>query len=109
MSHGRYVAFQLAEVAIPRQIFQEILRLIAELRPQPPPVHEAFYRHVFNSYRWEECAQMPAQMARSATQPPFEVPGLRQSSAPPSGLVRTRKKSNIPRRFGVHLENPDQL
>ena len=37
VSHGRYVAFQMAEIAIPRQIFQEILRLIAELRPQPPP------------------------------------------------------------------------
>jgi hypothetical protein len=35
VSHGRYVAFQMAEVAIPRQMFQEILRLIAELRPQP--------------------------------------------------------------------------
>ena len=29
--------FQMGEVAIPRQMFQEILRLIAELRPQPPP------------------------------------------------------------------------
>ena len=37
VSHGRYIAFQMAEVAIPRQMFQEILRLIAELRPQPPP------------------------------------------------------------------------
>ena len=36
VSHGRY-AFQMAEVAIPRQMFQEILRLIAELRPKPPP------------------------------------------------------------------------
>jgi hypothetical protein len=27
----------VAEVAIPRQMFQEILRLIAELRPKPPP------------------------------------------------------------------------
>jgi hypothetical protein len=35
--HGRYVAFQMAEVAIPRQMFQEILWLIAEPRPQPPP------------------------------------------------------------------------
>jgi len=35
--HGRYVAFQMAEVAIPRQMFQEILRLIAELRPHHPP------------------------------------------------------------------------
>ncbi len=37
IGHARYVAFQMAEVAIPRQMFQEILRLIAELRPQPPP------------------------------------------------------------------------
>ena len=37
VSHGRYVAFQMAEVAIPRRMFQEILRLIAELRPQPAP------------------------------------------------------------------------
>jgi hypothetical protein len=35
--HGRYIAFQMAEVAIPRHMFQEILRLIAELRPLPPP------------------------------------------------------------------------
>jgi hypothetical protein len=34
VSHGRYVIF---EVVIARQMFQEILRLIAELRPQPPP------------------------------------------------------------------------
>ena len=37
ISHGRSIAFQMAEVAIPRHLFQEILRLIAELRPQPPP------------------------------------------------------------------------
>jgi hypothetical protein len=37
VSHGRTVAFQMAEVAIPRQMVQEILRLIEELRPQPPP------------------------------------------------------------------------
>ena len=37
VSHGRYVAFQMAEVAVARQMFAEILRLIAELRPQPPP------------------------------------------------------------------------
>jgi hypothetical protein len=33
VSHGRYVVLQMAEVAIPRQMFQAILRLIAELRP----------------------------------------------------------------------------
>ncbi len=37
VSHGRYVAFQMAEVAVTSTLFAEILRLIAELRPQPPP------------------------------------------------------------------------
>ena len=37
ISHGRSIAFQMAEVAIPRQLFEEILRLIAELLPKPPP------------------------------------------------------------------------
>jgi hypothetical protein len=35
--HGRYIAFQMAEVAISRHLFADILRLIAELRPRPDP------------------------------------------------------------------------
>jgi Transposase DDE domain group 1 len=35
--HGRYVVFQLAEVAVPRALFAEILRRIAWLRPRPLP------------------------------------------------------------------------
>jgi hypothetical protein len=35
VSHGRYVAFQMAEVAIPRNLFADILRLVAELRSPP--------------------------------------------------------------------------
>jgi Transposase DDE domain group 1 len=38
VSHGRYVTFQLAEVAVPREMFQEILSLIAQLRAPPVPV-----------------------------------------------------------------------
>jgi hypothetical protein len=38
ISHGRYVAFQMAKVAIPRHLFADILRLIAELRPPPAAV-----------------------------------------------------------------------
>jgi hypothetical protein len=38
VSHGRYAAFQMAEVAIPRNLFADILRLIAELRPPPAAV-----------------------------------------------------------------------
>jgi hypothetical protein len=37
VSHGRYVTFQLAEVAVSRQMFQDILRLIARLRAPPAP------------------------------------------------------------------------
>ncbi len=35
--HGRYVTFQLAEGAVPRSLFQKILRLIDGLRPAPLP------------------------------------------------------------------------
>jgi len=34
---GRYVTFQMAEVAVPQQMFQDILRLIARLRAPPAP------------------------------------------------------------------------
>ena len=36
--HGRYVVFQLAEVAVPRALFADILCRIDRLRPRPPPV-----------------------------------------------------------------------
>ena len=35
--HGRYVTFQLAEVAVPRSLFQKILSLIDDLRRRPVP------------------------------------------------------------------------
>ena len=35
--HGRYITFQLAEVAIPRSLFANILRLIDGLRPASLP------------------------------------------------------------------------
>ena len=34
--HGRYVTFQMAEIAVPRDLFEEILRLIDGLRRSPP-------------------------------------------------------------------------
>ena len=35
--HGRYVIFQMAEVAVPRDLFAEILCRIDWLRPNPAP------------------------------------------------------------------------
>ena len=37
VSHGRYVTFQMAEVAVSRQMFANILSLIARLRALPAP------------------------------------------------------------------------
>jgi hypothetical protein len=38
ISHGRYVTFQIAEVAVSRQMFAEVLSLIARLRATPAAV-----------------------------------------------------------------------
>jgi len=35
--HGRSAIFQMAEVAVPRVLFREILAAIAALRPPRPP------------------------------------------------------------------------
>jgi hypothetical protein len=35
--HGRYVTFQLAEVAVPRELFRKILTLIDDLGRRPAP------------------------------------------------------------------------
>ena len=40
VGHARCVAFQMAEVAISKNLFADILRLLAELRP-PPAVSTA--------------------------------------------------------------------
>ena len=37
VSHGRCTTFQLAEVAVARELFRKILRLIDGLRPAPLP------------------------------------------------------------------------
>ena len=37
VSHGRYVTFQMVEVAVSRQMFAGILSLITRLRAQPAP------------------------------------------------------------------------
>ncbi len=37
VNHGRYVTFQLAEVAVPWGLFRKILSLIDDLRPRPAP------------------------------------------------------------------------
>ena len=40
VSHGRYVTFQMAEVAVSRQMFADMLALIARLRAPPAPAND---------------------------------------------------------------------
>ena len=35
IAHARYTVFQMAEVAVPRDLFRRILALIDDLRPRP--------------------------------------------------------------------------
>ena len=35
--HGRHVVFQIAEIAIPKDLFADIRRRIGRLRPKPIP------------------------------------------------------------------------
>jgi hypothetical protein len=67
VSHGRYVAFQMAEVAMPRKMFAAILRLIADLRSaQGACRHET----PCEGKRREICAQVsmtPALWARGCS------------------------------------------
>src|SRR5262249_19794368 len=60
VSDGRYVIFQ-TEVAIPRQMFQEILRLIRNCgRSHHQPLRETF-DVMHSSNRKKECVQVPAK------------------------------------------------
>src|ERR1700704_2707544 len=59
VSSGRYVAFQMAAVAIPKNLFADILRLIAELRPPPASrPREVFDCHGFGTNSRGTCVHM---------------------------------------------------
>ena len=59
VSHARYVAFQMAGVSIPRKVFADILRMIAELgRHKSHRLRSAFRCRVSNRKRGERCISM---------------------------------------------------
>ncbi|PNE11071.1 MAG: hypothetical protein CR217_10830 [Beijerinckiaceae bacterium] len=76
------------ELVILRQRFREMLRLMGELRSQPPmaPASE-----VCKSNKWEEGVQMPGKMARSAPKCRHVAPAF----------PRSRKTANIAADSGI--------
>jgi hypothetical protein len=91
----------MAEVAIPRHMFQEILRLIAELRPslrlRRP---EAFDGHALKSNGREKCVQMRGKMARSADHPPFPTVHVAAAVRATACLAKTPENRENSHWFG---------
>ncbi len=60
-SHGRYVTFQLAEVAVPRELFRKTLSLIDDLRPRPARKRMAQWLSVDEGTltHWEKGRRVP--------------------------------------------------
>jgi hypothetical protein len=102
VSHGRYV-FQMAEVAIPRQMFQEILRLIGELRrSHQHRQHEMFDSHAFQSNRREDRVRMPSKTARSGSRKPLGWSGMPVAIHPSrSGFQAIQKIGTIQASSGI--------
>ncbi len=70
--HARYVSFQMAEVAIPRNLFADILRLIAELRPPPvTSTAQGVQRSRVRCKPRETCASMTGKSELSALGAPL--------------------------------------
>jgi hypothetical protein len=64
VSHGRYVTL-MAEVAVSRMLFAEILRLIAELRPPMQRWHERLGCHAYQRKQRQRCALITTQLTVS--------------------------------------------
>jgi hypothetical protein len=62
VSHGRYVTFQMAEAAVQRQMFQEILALIARLMARSSRLRVCLAMPTRNSSQihWHQIDQPPA-------------------------------------------------
>ena len=75
-----------------RRMFQEILRLIAKVRPQPRLCQrKASMVMRFKGARREECGQMPRKIARSAAQRPFALPKVPPTASRPAVLPKRQQ------------------
>ena len=108
VSHGRYVIFQMAEVAIPQQMFQEICGASRNCgRSHHQRQHETFDSHAFKSNRQKEYVRMPRKTARSGSQTPLGRSGMLGAIHPlASALPASSENAYHPRQFRIDLGNP---
>ena len=106
VSHGRYVAFQMAEVAIPRQMFQEILRLIGTAAAAAPPrQHET--PMLMRSPQTAGGAR-PNASENDQISPTIAVRTARGEGSRPqlASILRRSEKRKYSPQLGSHLGNP---
>ena len=106
VGHARYVSFQMAEVAIPRRVFADILRMIAELRP-PPITSDGVVSSVvtrLNETTGKVCLYDGKFRISPALQPE-RASGQRSNAAGVVMLAKIRQLGQIWARTGFHLEN----
>src|SRR5262249_32580710 len=108
VSHGRYVVFQMAEVAKCSRRFCGSSRNCGRSHHQRQ--HETFYTHAFKSNRRNECVRMPRKTARSGSQTPL---GRRECREPSTlshlGFPTSSENGYHPRQFRIHLGNPGSI
>src|SRR5271155_2181798 len=74
VSHGRYIVFRMAEVAIPRQCSRRFCGLLRSCGRSPHQrQHEMNDSYTFKCNRREACAKMPRKTARSGCRTVVQV------------------------------------
>jgi hypothetical protein len=102
-----YVAFQMAQVAIPDRCSRRFCGSSRSYgRSHRPRQHEAFDCHTFKRDRQEECAMMPVKIAKSAPRASFGLPELLVTSTPRVSLATRPERREYSRQFGSHPGNP---
>jgi len=107
VGHARYVSFQMAEVAILRNVFADILRMIAELRP-PPITSDGVVSSVVTrlTETTGKVCLYDIKFRISPALQPERASGQRwKARRRRHWLVKIRQLGQIWARTGFHLEN----
>ena len=109
VSHGRYVAFQMAEVAIPRQMFQEILDDRGTTTQPPPASASDADSSRIQKHRREDYVQMPPKIARSTPRPSLTLSyrsSTKEWTTRPKGPFGRRLRGGICHPFSLTPSRP---
>ena len=93
VSHGRYVTFQMAEVAVPRQMFADILSLIARCGHRPRQHERGQARSLTPEVRPDDGKAPNFSPARPSISPPSLSAGRRRPNFIAARLAETEMRT----------------